>query len=257
MIRQTLVVASETFLLLRRGKIFLPALVAGIMIGFITNLASDWSVEDFRKILFDIGAFGYHITGAVVAIFWGTKIISDSRQEGAIEIRLAEPLHRGSWLVGNYLGLAAGLLSLAAVLLAVWQGLMLLNRFGWMDQNEIMVFAFLTLLWLIVGAVAIFFSSFTNSAVALFGSLCLWFVGLWTPSVAATANTDASPLATNLLNGMAWVWNLAQFNLSEQLVSKSLPPPEALLWLAVLGGSTILLLLALATAVFSRRDLVG
>ncbi len=49
------VISWETFVLLRRDKVFVPALVASLLISAFANLASDWSVEDFTKILFDIG----------------------------------------------------------------------------------------------------------------------------------------------------------------------------------------------------------
>src|SRR5690606_34381136 len=107
------VIAWETFVLLRRDKIFVPALVISLLISVLANLASDWSVEDFEKILFDIGFFGFQMTGSLVAIFWGAKIISDSRQEGSLEVQLAAPISRGSWIIGKYAGLCLCLVVLA------------------------------------------------------------------------------------------------------------------------------------------------
>src|SRR5271169_3241497 len=105
-LRAIRVIALETFLLLRRDRIFAPALVLGLAACALALLASDWSIEDFSKILYDVGYFGFQITGGLVALVWGTKTVGDSRQEGSLEVQLAAPISRFTWLIGKYLGLA-------------------------------------------------------------------------------------------------------------------------------------------------------
>ena len=40
--------SKESFLILRRDKIFVPVVVAGLAIAYFANLASGWGLEDFE-----------------------------------------------------------------------------------------------------------------------------------------------------------------------------------------------------------------
>lgn len=68
MIRRTFAICLETFLLLRRNKIFLTATLLGLIAFSLINISSDWGNMEFFKILFYFSAFIYLILGVVVAI---------------------------------------------------------------------------------------------------------------------------------------------------------------------------------------------
>lgn len=249
------VIARETFLLLRRDKVFVPALIISIVISALANLASDWSVEDFTKILFDIGFFGFQITGSLVAIFWGAKIINDSRQEGSLEVQLAAPVDRGHWIIGKYLGLCACLIVLAVILLTIWQSLMLLNGFGWMTKIALVVYAFMVLSWLVQGALAILMASFMGQAIAMFATLCLWLTGMASALVANTVSPESSPLMKTLTSGIARFWDFQQFNLVDHAMTKPWLSQSDLMNRGAYGLILILLQLTLAVTIFSKRDI--
>lgn len=248
------VIAGETFVLLRRDKIFVPALVISLLIAAMANLASGWSVEDFTKILFDIGFFGFQMTGSLVAIFWGAKIISDSKQEGSLEVQLAAPISRGSWILGKYLGLCLCLLTLAAILLVIWQALMLLNAFGWMHRHHLIVYAYIVLSWMVQGALAILMASFMGQAIAMFSTLCLWLVGMASSLVANTLSPDSSALTKSITIGIARFWDFQQFNLVDYVQTKSWLGPDELTWRGMYALILIVFQLSLSVTIFSRRD---
>lgn len=249
------VVTREGMLLLRRDKIFLPAIVMGAVILIAAALASDWSVEDFHKILFDIGAFGFRVTGGLVAILWGTKLITDSRADGSLEVKLAAPVRRATWLLGRYLGLLATLLTLAVFLIALWQGLMVLNNYGLMTRAHRLMFAFLGIEWAVVAAMAVCFATFTRNAVALFATMCLWIAGLMIPTLAIAVSPETPASTRMVVDTMSVMWNLSQFNLVESAIS-GIPPAASILWgLAAYGLARVVFFLTAGAIIFSRRDL--
>lgn len=255
MIKATLLIARETFLLLKRDKVFLPALIAGCGVALIANIASDWGVEEFVKILFDVGYFGFQLVGISVAVFWGIKSITDSRSLGALEVQLAAPVSRTAWLVGKYLGLAMALVLLWLGLIATWWAFMVLNDFGPMTLPTLGAFAFMLLGWLVVAAVATLFASFTGQAVAMFSSVSLLLVGLASALVANTLSVETGETAKRLVRGVARLWDLQQFNLIEKALSPSAWPDRmVLLTRGAYGGVLIVLLISLACLVFARRD---
>ena len=249
------VTASTTFTLLRRDRIFTPFLISALAISIFAQLASDWGVEEFNKILNDIGFFGFQMTGSFVALFWGTKMVSDSRTEGSIEVELAAPIGRTTWLLGKYLGLAAALVLLGVIIVVGWQGMMLLNDFGWMKGTEWTAFGFTVLAWTVLGAVAVLFGCLVRQTVALFVSLALWITGLCSALVANTLHPDTPETTKRLVTGIARAWDLQQFNLVSSAVSGIPLPGEELGWRLAYGVLLIVFVLSLASALFRRRDI--
>jgi ABC-type transport system involved in multi-copper enzyme maturation permease subunit len=256
MLRALRVVALEAFLLLRRDKIFVPAVVIGVLVAAFANLASDWSIEDFGKILFDLGYFGFHTAGSLVAIFWGAKAVTDSRQEGALEVQLAAPIGRSTWITGKYLGMVLALLLYAVILLAIWQGLMLANDFGLMSRPQLAAFGFMTLSWLVAAALATLFASFCRQAVAMFATLSLWVVGLMSSLVAHALAPDTPQATKTFVNTVARLWDFQQFNLIAQASSGTMLAKTELWWRAGYGGLLILALITVACVIFERRDAI-
>ena len=248
------VTASTSFTLLRRDRIFIPFLISAIAISIFAQLASDWGVEEFSKILNDVGFFGFQMTGSFVALFWGIKMVSDSRTEGAIEVELAAPIHRTTWLLGKYLGLTTTLILLGIIIIVSWQAMMLLNSFGWMNRAEWTAFAFTVLQWAVLGAVAVSFGCLIRQTVALFVSLALWLSGLCSAVVANTLHPDTPRATKRLVVGIARAWDLQQFNLASSAASGIPLPWEELGWRLAYGALLIGFVLSLATVLFRRRD---
>ncbi len=256
--RKLLAVTKETLLLLRRDKIFVPATIIGALTCGLAVLASDWGIEEFDKILFDIGAVGYHLTGVAVAMLWGTKAVSDSRAEGSLEVQLAAPVSRPVWLLGKFLGLSICMLMLGGILLAILQALMLTTNFGWMGQKHAIVFGLLTINWLVVAALAILFASFASANIALFCTLCIWLAGLVTAPVARSVSPKTPEYIRWVVEKISLVWDLQRFNMSYLGEYEAvIPSLHEIGWRAGYGAAIILFAVIAACTIFSRRDLVS
>ena len=256
-VRPLWILSRESFAVLKRDRVFAPALVMGLLVAGFAALASQWSVEDFRKILFDVGLFGLQATGGLVALVWGTKLVADSRQEGSLEVQLAAPVPRPVWLLGKFVGLAVCLALLGALLLAVWQGMMLLAGYGPLRPPELLAFGLMGVGWLVLAALALFFASMARQGVALFATLCAWVTGLAAAPVAGALGVETSALARRIVGTLARYWDLQQFNYADRVLDPVLPPLGDLGARFAYGGLLTLMLLTLACLVFSRRDVVG
>jgi len=250
-------VTMDSFVLLRRDKIFLPAVIGGFFVAAIANLASDWTLEEYSKVLFDIGAFGFHFIGSIVAIFWGTKAVADARSEGALELQIATPISRSVCLIGKFLGLVMNLTLLAVILMVCWQILMRLNSFGWINGDQFMVFVYLYLSWCVTAATSIFFASFCGHATALFSSFSAWFVGLSTAQVAISLAPETPMITRKIVESFAWFWDFQRFNIIKHLVLESSKLEQInLAWNALYGVLLIAVLMTSACLIFRKRDLI-
>ena len=247
---------KESFLMLRRDRIFFPIIIAGLSIAVFANIASNWSMEDFDKILFDVGIAGFRITGGIVSILWGVRLITDPLQDRSIELRIAAPQSRATWLLARYSGLVACLLLTGLGFAAVWQALMALNNFGIMTNMQSWTFGMLFLEWLVLGAIGLLMGTLAGFSTALFVSIGAWLIGLIAPLVAATMDQTVDPIHRKLIEFIANSWNFQRFNLVDQLeagarsVSMSDLVPR-LTW----GGSVLVGCLVLASWVFRDKDL--
>jgi len=251
------VIARQTFRLLRRDQVFIPVVLAGLLITGFANIASDWSVEDFSKILFDIGGFGFAVTGSLVALFWGTKILGDARSDGAVEVELSTSISRAAWLAGKYLGIALTLVLLGVILIVIWQMIMLANNFGWMTEGQLLIFLLMIVGWLAVAATAVFFSAFCGTTVAVFCTFCAWMVGLVAALVAGTLTDRTSPAMAALVRGAARFWDFQQFNAIQHAVTMPPLTHAEMLMRFGYGAVLIAILVSAGCMIFDRKDLLS
>jgi ABC-type transport system involved in multi-copper enzyme maturation permease subunit len=248
--------SKESFLMLRRDRIFLPIVIAGFAIASFSNLASGWGIESFEKILFDLGLVGFRLTGGIVAILWGVRLVTDPLQDRSIELRIATPASRVVWLLGRYTGLAICLIMTGVIFAAVWQLLMFMNQFGTMNNLQSWSLGMLLFEWLTLGAIGLSLGTLSGFSTALFVSFALWITGLIAPVVAATLDPTVAPLQKNLIDFMAKTWNFQRFNLVDQvtagthtvIMSDLLP---RLTW----AGCVMTGCIALACLAFQEKDL--
>jgi Cu-processing system permease protein len=255
--RSLLAVSMETFLRLRRDKIFVPAALVGCGLLIMSGLASYWGVEEFIKILYDLGSFAWLMTGTTVAIFWGNKIIADSRQEGSLEVQLASPISRSTWLIGKFLGLTGALVLLSLIFLAGWQSIYLGYGMGWMPLRDVILFSLLSVSWLVMAAVSIFFASMASAAVALFCSIWMFVAGLITAPILQTLSPDTPASTRQAVEMLAGLWNLHLFDASQYTVGKEFLSQMELLSRLGYGALLIGVFMSLACFFFNRRDIVG
>ena len=205
-------IAYETLYLLLRGPVFLPSLFFSVILAAFAALASSWSVAEFRKILFDIGVFGFHLTGNLIAIIWSVKILAVARMDGSLEVQLASPVSRSSWMLGRFLGIVIALFITGFFMLVIWQGIMFVTAFGVMKLNEFLALSLQIMGWCVIAAVALFFASFCGLVTALFAAFSLWLAGLLTELVSQTVHAENGQILAKTFQVLSRIWNLQSFN---------------------------------------------
>jgi len=249
-LRSIIEIARETLYLLRRGPIFIPAIFFTILMGLFGTIASSWGVAEFRKILFDIGGFGFHLIGNLIAVIWSVKVLAIARLDGSLEVQLASPVSRTSWLIGRFLGIFISLIIMGILMLALWQGIMLLTGFSYLKQEEFFALLIQILGWGVMAAIALFFASFCGLITALFASVSLWLSGLLTELVAATVRHDIGPALKRFFDITNCVWNLQNFNRSPAfLLEHGL---SSVAWTSLYGVLLIAFFICSASLVFTR-----
>ncbi|MBC7661388.1 MAG: ABC transporter permease subunit [Chitinophagaceae bacterium] len=251
-------IAFETFLRLRRDRVFIPALLVGVGLLALSGLASYWGVEEFFKILYDLGTMAYLFTGSIVALFWGNKIVSDSKQEGSLEVQLASPIGRSTWLLGKFLGLTTVLIFLGILFLIAWQGIYFSYGMGWMKPFDLALFGTLTLVWIVLAALSIFFASIATQSVALFCSIWMFVAGLISAPIMQALSPETPEETRKVVQVIAGLWNLHLFNISQSVVKYHIPVvPDDMGYRICYGLLLTGFFLSCACVGFQRKDIIA
>ena len=133
------------------------------------------------KIIKDLGLATIEIAGAVMTIFIGVGLVAREIERKSIFGLLAKPLPRWQFIVGKYFGLlltiAVNLWVMALALLAVLAWMAWSSpesvRLSWsapaVDPRLLLVVVMITLEMALLTAVALFFSTFSSSALVSVG----------------------------------------------------------------------------------------
>ncbi len=208
--------------------------------------------------MYDLGTTSYLFTGAAVAIFWGNKIVSDSRQEGSLEVQLASPIGRSVWLMGKFLGLLMALILLAIGFLVAWQLIYFSYGMGWMNPVDLVIFGLLTVVWIVLAAVSIFFASLATQAVALFCSIWMFVCGLISGPIFQALSPETPAATRQFVGFVAGLWNLHIFNITQVLGRGfQVKIPDDLFVRLGYGCLLTGLFLAAACLAFQKRDIIA
>jgi hypothetical protein len=207
----------EALAWLRRDKVFTPMILVGVCISLFAGVASQWTIEEFSKVLFDIGFAGFRLTGGAVAILWGSRVIHDALHDRSLDPRLAAPISRWVWYLARFCSLATVVTMMGVVFALCWQGIMIFHGFGTMTELHVWSFTLLVCEWIILAGLAMTVATYTGFGISLFATALLWLSGLLAPLVAATKGADVTGFQQILVDGIADIWNFQRFNLVDQL----------------------------------------
>jgi ABC-type transport system involved in multi-copper enzyme maturation permease subunit len=253
-VRRILTIAQMAFTETVRDKILYSILVFALaMIGSSTILVT-LSVGGEGRIVKNLGLASITLFGLFIAVFIGINLVSREIERRTIFSLLSKPVRRAEFLVGKFLGLG---LTLAVNLGIMAAGLMLL---AWALEDHwtprILLAAGFTLVELLVlTATAILFSTFSTPTLSAIYTLLVFVIGRLSADLMAFATQFGGASLKAMAVGLYYLLpNLSRFNLSGAVANDLLLDPGALALTAIYGALYAAALLAIAIAVFQRRD---
>ncbi len=261
MIGRLYAVALNTFREAIRHRIIYGIVAVAIAFNLFAIVLGAMSLHQEARIARDVGLAGVSLFGSITAIVLGVSLLYGEVQRRTIYTIISKPLERHEFVLGKYLGMACTLL----VLVAVFAGAMALLLF----IQDVPFSAAVTkavalgaMEVLVVAAIAVFFSSFSSPYLSGVFSFGLFFLGRVTPEMRRiTEQDDAGALGAVIDAALVAVPDLHIFAVSGHEVDGEHVSVhgEFVGWdyVVTAGGYALLVigvLLALACAIFSRRD---
>ena len=263
MIDRLFAIALNTFREASRQRILYGILAVALGFNLFAIVLGAMSLHQEARVARDVGLAGVSLFGSITAIVLGVSLLYGEVQRRTIYTLVSKPLERYEFVLGKYLGMALTL----TVLVAVFAGAMILLLWvqGVPVSAEVIKAVLLGYLEvLVVAAIAIFFSSFSSPFLAGVFSFGLFFLGRVTPEMRAIAEQgEAGTLGPVIDAALVIVPDLHLFGISGGTVDGEHVSVhgEFVAWgyVATAGGYAlwvIAALLAIACAIFARRDFV-
>ena len=234
---------------------------ASILIGEIT------AGQDL-KIIKDLGLVAIELAGVLMAVFIGVGLVSKEIDRRSIYSLLAKPLPRWELVVGKYFGLVLTLaVNVAGMTLAFYAVLAWFSwsaplemRVSWdapaADPKLLVAVALIVAELALLTAIALFFSTFTSSAlISVAFTLGIFVAGLSSPELRHFGDAAARSALTWVVTATGWIvpaFSLYDYK-NDVVHGIAWPWPRvgyALAYAVAYVGA----LLAGAVALFSRRE---
>ena len=251
---RVLTIAEMAFTETIRDKILYSILVFSLaMIGSSTVLVT-LSVGGEGRIVKDLGLSCITLCGLFIAVFIGINLVSREIERRTIFSLLSKPVRRAEFLAGKFLGLGLTLAVNIGVMAAVLMVLAWVLEDRWTPRILLAVgFTFLELL--ILTATAILFSTFSTPTLSAIYTLLVFVIGrLSTDLMVIAAQFGGASLRATAIGLYYLLPNLSRFNMSGAVVNDLPLDAGTLALTAIYGVLYTAAVLAVAVAVFQRRD---
>ncbi len=236
-----------------RRKVQVNLLLFALFLVMASLVLSQLTIGEMHRIASDLGLTAMEAMGSLIAVFLGANLVAGDVERRVLYPVVAKPVSRAQYLLGRYLGLAATLLLNLAVMGATLGAMLAVEArsLAPLDLALLSAFAMMGVQFLVVGAVAVLFSAVTTTTLAAIFALALTLAGRLSNDLRTLWAGPGAGLGEALWYLLP---NLSALSLNESVVYRTPPPASA--WLAVVyallyAGAA----LALAAAVFERRDL--
>ena len=250
-------IAFNTFREAVRDRVLYNLIAFALLLSGSAILVGQISMDVERLVVVNMGLTAVSLFGTVIAIFIGIQLVSKEIERRTLYTVLSRPVRRWEFIVGKFFGLAGTLVvNTFFMAIGVFAALLYVaHKFQKPDGWILVALYFIILQFLIICAIALFFSSFSSPLLSAVFAFSLFVIGSFAEDLRGFAGITKG--VTRLLaTGFAYVLpNFSSLNVISSVAHQQ--PVSAQLIL----NNTAYALLYAATAlcgavlIFERRNL--
>ena len=238
-----------------REKALWASLVFSAILIMISIAMSKLSFAEPWRIALDFGSAGISLAGALLSITVGSSIIASEVKNKNLLLTLTKPLDRWQYVLGR----AGGLFTVVTlnVLVMEFAAVLIFISLGGHFHRTIVYQLILQLPeFYILGAISVFFSTFTTATLAAVFGLGIWLIGHAMDAVILTIERiEVTALESFLLVLVKLLPDFTLFDLKPQLSHGILVPIKSVFLSASYGVIFCGFVISASCFVFSRREL--
>jgi len=253
--KRVLAVALATLAEAIRHRILYLLLIFALALIALSRTLSLLTVGEGGKIIKDVGLSAINVFGLLIALFVGVGIIFREMERRTVQVTLSTPIARWEYLLGKYLGLAAAITIMVAVMAAALLGLVALR--GEFTASLLVAVFMLWVELMFITAAAVFFSSFSTPIFAALFTAAVYFVGHLAWALPLLQERLTAGAFRALIGAVYFALPDLEYGDVRALAVHGVPIPwERVATATVYELGYAALLLVVACLAFRRRDLV-
>ena len=250
-------IAGNAFREAVRDRVLYNLVLFVLLLTGVAVFIGELSGGQERKIIVDLGLSAMLLFGVFIAIFVGVGLVYKEIERRTIYAIFAKPVGRGEFIVGKYLGLCLTLLVNVVVMGAGVSLALIYVRRGW-DPLALRVWPAVLLIYvelMVVTGIALLFSSFSSPALSALLTFFLFIIGHFSADLKGLANSMGGSAARWLFSVLYYLLpNLANLSFITPAAHGQLPDAANVAAVILYGFVYIVVILAAATMIFSRRN---
>ena len=208
-------IAANTFREAVRDRVLYNLIAFAVLMCGASILVGQISIGIERLVVINLGLTAVSLFGVVIAIIIGIGLVSKEIEKRTLYTVLSRPVRRWQFITGKFFGLA-GTLAVNTFFMAIGVFLALLyvsHRFQSADGWVLVALYFIVLQFLIITALALFFSSFSSPLLSAVFAFSLFIIGSFAEDLRGFASM-AQGVSRWLATGAAYlVPNLSSLNI--------------------------------------------
>jgi len=267
-LRETYLIALNSFREAVRDKIPYVVLISAIALAAFSVLLGEWSVFDREFVVKSVTVSVISISGFFIALFAGIGQVQGEIQKKTIHTLLAKPVSREAFLLGKYIGLLV-LIALHVILLSLTLFFVLWAIGG--SINVPVVQACYLVFWelAVVLAFAVLFSTYSSALISSIFSFGIYLIGHLSNQIlkevyfAYRISEEGSflyehgKLVYNIAKGIHYIFpNLFKFNASMQAAHSIALEASYVIWNSFYALGYSCIVLCFAAFLFKKKDFV-
>ena len=252
----TMAIAKQTLEDMLRRKVLLILLIVAVAMIALGPSVGFLSPRESSAVLRSLGLAVILIAGLLITIIAGIQVIPTEIERRTIYTVLSKPVERYEFILGKWLGGLATVFVMIAAMGVVFLGVLRVKEgFFSFDMTQGVVMTFFQMM--LLGAMAIFFSTFATPVVNFFLSFGIFMLGnmsVVTESLTKNPN-PATKIVANIVHFL--LPNFGNFNIQNKLIHPEVTITNQNVFIMqnvvyALIYSSVLLILAIL--VFDRRE---
>jgi len=237
-----------------RNKLLYTLLFFAIALIGTGVLVSTLSYVEGERILQDVGLAAIRLMSVGIAVFVGVGLIHGEVERRTIYTILSKPVSRVEFLLGKYVGLVLTTWMMLGVMAVAFAGVSL-GYGAPLDGGHATAFLLIGMELLVMVAVATLFSAFTTPMLASLFTVGVYLLGHLSRNLRQLGDqADAEavrPVVSFLFEVLP---DLESFNVTLEAVHQLPISPDVVVTAIVYGLGYTVVLLVIASHLFSRRD---
>lgn len=256
-VTRVFVIAKNVFQEMVRDRILYIIGFYAILLAIAIRVLPEFAAATEDKMFLDFGIGAMSIVSLIVTIFVGTALVNKEIDKRTILVLIAKPVSRIEILTGKFLGLAAVLAVLVAIMTVIYLAFLWLGNIPHSALSILIAAGFLIVQLSLIAAVAITFGVFTSSLLAVTLTFAVYLMGNITSDLVNLGRLSENPVFERITQGLFLVLpDLSRLNLRNDAVYglTALPDTDVMISSLVYGVIYSILLLAIANIIFMRRQ---